>query len=99
MPRGGGVDAGACHELFHERGNRQRMRIPIAAAVLKLREHELDRPLLARNGGAGIRWQQFRGNQTLKDGTDKLSSCHVSNYPALSLSHQWIAYFQKFPLP
>src|SRR5919108_259756 len=41
MAGGGRFEAGALKQLFHERRDRQRMRVPIAAPVLDLGEDEL----------------------------------------------------------
>ena len=47
---GGCFDAGAQHQLFHERSDGQGMRIPVAAAILDLGEDELDRPFFLGRG-------------------------------------------------
>ena len=52
VTRGGGFHAGARHQLLHQRRDRQRMGIPVAAAILDLGEDKLQPAFLVRHGRA-----------------------------------------------
>jgi len=72
----GGFDAGARHQLLHQRRDRQRVRIPVAAAVLDLREGKLQPLVLVRLGRLGHPRQQSGAKQALSQYADEIATMH-----------------------
>ena len=77
-----GVDAGPRRQLFDQRGHRQRMRIPVAAAILDLREDKLEPAFFLLLGGVDDRGQQSRAEESLGKDSDELAAIHVISLKA-----------------